>query len=221
MKLLVRVCVVGLPLAFQFASAQEIYTCIDSKGRKLTSDRPIAECLDREQKVVGSGGTVKRTVGPSLTAQERSVQEEAQRRESEEQARVADERRRDRALLTRYPNKAAHERERVEALVQLDEGIHTSQLRLLELAQQRKDLDVEMEFYRKDSAKAPASLKRKINENVLNIAAQQRFLKDQDEEKKRVNQRFDEELVKLSPRWAMQAAAMSAAASPASAPKGK
>ncbi len=64
-------------------------------------------------------------------------------------------------------------------------------------------------------------MKRKINENVLNIAAQQRFLKDQDEEKKRVNQRFDEELVKLSPRWAMQAAAMSAAASPASAPKGK
>jgi hypothetical protein len=221
MKLLVRVCVVGLLLAVQFASAQEIYTCTDSKGRKLTSDRPIAECLDREQKVISSGGTVKRTVGPSLTAQERSVQEEAQRRESEEQARVADERRRDRALLTRYPNQAAHERERVEALVQLDEGIRTSLLRLQELAQQRKDLDVEMEFYRKDSAKAPASLKRRINENVLNIAAQQRFLKDQDEEKKRVNQRFDEELVKLSPRWAMQAAAMAPMSAPASAPKGK
>ncbi len=217
MKILLPGCLAALPLAFQLASAQEIYSCIDSKGHRLTSDRPIAECLDREQKVLSSGGGAKRIVGPSLTAQERSVQEEAQKRESEEQARIADERRRDRALLTRYPNQAAHERERVEALVQLDEGIRTSKLRLLELAQQRKELDVEMEFFRKDPAKASASLKRRINENTLNIAAQQRFLRDQDEEKKRVNQRFDEELIKLAPRWAMQAAVPA----PASAPKGK
>ena len=222
MNIVFRACVFGLPiLATQLATAQDIYFCTDSKGHKLTSDRPIAECLDREQKVLGSGGTVKRTVGPSLTAQERAVLEDSQRREAEEQARQAEEKRRDRALLVRYPNQEAHDRERAEAFVQLDENIRASQLRLQELAQQRKALDTEMEFYLKDPSKVPGSLKRRINENVLSIAAQNRFMKDQDEEKKRINQRFDEELVKLAPRWAAQAAAVAPTPSSASATKGK
>ena len=48
-----------------------VYTCIDAKGRKLTADRPIVECIDREQKVLNPSGTVRAKVGPSLTAQEK------------------------------------------------------------------------------------------------------------------------------------------------------
>jgi hypothetical protein len=222
MKLVLRAVVFTLLLqAAGLALAQEVYFCIDSKGHKITADRPIADCLDREQKVIGAGGTVKRIVGPSLTAQERAVQEDAQKHEAEELARVAEERRRDRALLMRYPNKEAHDRERGEAIGLLDDNIRASQLRLEDLAQQRKALDVEMEFYKKDSSKAPASLKHRISENVRNIAAQNRFLKDQDEEKKRINQRFDEELVKLAPRWAQQAAATAPMSASGSSPKGK
>ena len=222
MNFLLRATAFGLMLLIvRGASAQEIYFCVDSKGHKLTSDRPIAECIDREQKVLSPSGTVKRTVGPSLTAQERTALDEAQKREAAEQALVAEERRRDRALLTRYPNRAAHDRERAQALEQLNENMQASQVRLEDLAQQRKALNVEMEFYQKDPTKAPSPLKRRISENDLNVASQKRFLKDQDEEKKRVNQRFDEELDKLAPRWAAQAAAMVSTSSPASAAKAK
>jgi hypothetical protein len=106
-------------------------------------------------------------------------------------------------------------------LEQLDENMHASQLRLEDLAQQRKALDVEMEFYKKDPTKAPGSLKRRISENDLNVASQKRFLKDQDDEKKRVNQRFDEELAKLVSRWATQVGVMPPVTSPASAAKAK
>ena len=82
-----------------------VYTCVDAKGRKLTADRPIADCIDREQKVLNPSGTVKAKVGPSLTAQERAEQEQKTKREAEEQAKAADEKRRNRALLSRYPNK--------------------------------------------------------------------------------------------------------------------
>ncbi len=219
MNRLLRMCVGGLPLlATLLASAQEIYVCIDSKGRKITSDRPIGECLDREQKVMGTGGTVKRVVGPNLTAREAVAQEEAQKREAEEQARQIEERRRDRALLMRYPNQATHDRERAEALAQVDEVIRASQANLKDLAQQHADLEREMEFYKKDPSKAPGRLKRRVQENADNTSAQQRFLTAQDEEKKRINQRFDEELAKLRPRWAQQAAV---APPVASAPKGK
>ena len=43
-----------------------IYSCVDGKGRRITSDRPIPECLDREQKELNPSGTVRRSVGPNL-----------------------------------------------------------------------------------------------------------------------------------------------------------
>jgi transposase len=55
----------------QPAATQDIYTCVDARGRKLTSDRPITDCNDREQKMLNPSGTVKARVAPALTALER------------------------------------------------------------------------------------------------------------------------------------------------------
>lgn len=181
--------------------AQSIYTCVDAKGRRLTSDRPIAECVDREQKELNPSGTVKRRVGPSLTAQERAAEEEKARKVEEERARLAEERRIERALLSRYPDKAAHDKERASALSQIDEVIKAANKRLGELAAQRKTIDAELEFYKKDPGKAPAALRRRIEEHEQSVAVQKRFIGDQDAEKSRVNRRFDEELAKLTALW--------------------
>lgn len=179
-----------------------IYTCVDAKGRKLTADRPIPECLDREQRVLGPSGTVRAKVGPSLTAAERAAQEEKQRKELEEQARSQEERRRLRALLTRYPNKTVHDKERADALEQIDAVAQAAKTRLDELARQRTAMDQEMEFYKKDPSKAPAYLRRQLDENSRNQALQQQFIDEQDNEARRLNARFDEELVRLRQLWA-------------------
>ena len=85
-----RTCAFGLLLSGLLASAaaQSIYSCTDARGNKLTSDRPIAECLDREQKELNPSGSVRRSVAPSLTAVERERIEAQQRKEAEEKARV-------------------------------------------------------------------------------------------------------------------------------------
>ena len=70
------------------AQTAGIYTCVDAKGRKLTSDRPIVDCLDREQLELNPSGTVRRKVGPSLTAQERAAEDEKQRQLAEERAQA-------------------------------------------------------------------------------------------------------------------------------------
>ncbi|MBW8723329.1 MAG: DUF4124 domain-containing protein, partial [Polaromonas sp.] len=129
------------------ASAQNIYTCVDGKGRKITADRPIAECMDRTQQELNRTGTVRRQVGPSLTAEERAVQEEKDKAAAEVRAREAEEKRRDRALLLRYPTRAVHDQERVAAIAQIDEVIKASNKRTLELAEQRKSIQAEFEFY--------------------------------------------------------------------------
>lgn len=178
-----------------------VYTCTDAKGRKLTSDRPIPECTDREQKVLNPSGTVKAKVGPTLTAHERAELEQKQKREREELGRAAEEKRRDRALLTRYPNRAMHDKERQEAIAGINTVINAAALRLTELANQRKQIENEMEFYKNDPSKAPAYLRRQQDENIQSQAIQIRFINEQRGEVDRVNGRFDDELVRLKQLW--------------------
>ena len=64
----------------------------------------------------------------------------------------------------------------------------------------------ETEFYKSDPDKMPAQLKRKIEENDQQISGQKRFLANQDEEKGRINARFDEELDTLKRLWGVRAA---------------
>jgi hypothetical protein len=181
--------------------ASGVYTCIDSKGRKLTSDRPIPECTDREQRVLNPSGTTKQTVGPTLTAQERAVVEEKEKQALEDRNRIAEEKRRDKALLIRYPNKAVHDQERTEALAQINVVKQAATNRLTELAAQRAKLNDEMEFYKKDPTKAPAYLRRQVDDNTTSTTVQKRFIAEQDDEARRVNQRFDDELARLRALW--------------------
>jgi hypothetical protein len=183
-----------------------IYSCTDAKGRRLTSDRPIRECADREQLLLNPSGTVRAVVPPSLTGPERAALEARQRREAEERARQAEEKRRERALLVRYPNRATHDKERAEALTQITVVRQAAMNRVKELQRQRKELDTELEFYAKDPEKVPPSLRRLVDDNEKSMAVQERFIADQDAEMVRVNARFDEELQRLQQLWAQIAA---------------
>lgn len=197
----------GDALAQPASSSAGIYTCIDNKGRRITSDRPIMECLDREQRELGRTGVTKRVVPPSYTADERNKLEAQRKAEGEVQARIAEEKRRDRALLIRYPNQPVHDKERADALAQIDAVVTAEVRRQQLLAQQRQDIGVELEFYQGDLNKAPSWLKRKLEDNERQVQIQKRFLDDQAQEKKRISARFDEELTKLRELWRMLGAA--------------
>ncbi|MDD0840397.1 DUF4124 domain-containing protein [Curvibacter sp. HBC61] len=194
------VCWLGVGLHAGLA-AQGIFTCVDASGRRITSDRPIPECLDREQRELNPSGTVKRKLAPAPTAQERAAAEERQRLQDEEQARLNEDRRRERALAARYPSQAAHDGERVEALKQVDAVVKIAQKRIDDLREQRKSILAEFEFYRKDPSKAPPALRQKLQDNQQAEEAQNRFIADQAREKDRINQRFDQELKRLQQIW--------------------
>ena len=199
-----------LTLGAELASAQSqgatggIYTCVDRNGRRLTADRPIPECLDREQRELSPSGTTRRQIGPSLTEIERAAQEAQRRKDEEERARVVEERRRERVLVARYSDMAAHEVERAAAIQVVDDVTATAEKRIVELKAERKKLDVEMEFYKKDPNKAPMTLRRKIGEVDESVAEQQRFIAGQEQEKRRVHARFDAELAQLRKLWDAQ-----------------
>jgi hypothetical protein len=181
--------------------ASSIYTCTDARGRTLTADRPIADCSDREQRELGPNGLTRRKIEPTYSAREMAEREDRAREAAVQAARLTDERRRERALLVRYPSAASHDRERNEALVQIDAVIQAAQKRVAELSEDRRKIDEELEFYKKDTSKAPGATRRKLDDNTQSLSVQNRFIAEQEEEKKRVNARFDEERARLKPLW--------------------
>lgn len=208
---LMTVAVAAITSLLGSASAQGIYTCTDAKGRRLTADRPIIDCIDREQTELSNGGLPRRKIAPTPTAAEQAAEEEKAKRFEEQRIRVAEDKKRERALVTRYPNRGLHDKERAVALALVDSVTAAAQKRAGELIAQRQTLDGEAEFYKIDPSKTPPKLKRQITDVDAQLATQRRLLTDQDAEKVRVNARFDDELSRLKVLWAQDGAVPTAA----------
>ena len=212
MPVMTRTLIAAFLMGGWLCHAQGIYTCVDAKGRRLTADRPITECIDREQRELNPSGTVRRKIGPTLTAEERAAEEDKARKAAEERSRATEEKRRDRALLTRYPDRATHDKERNAATTQIDTLIATATRQIGELTAERGRFQTELEFFKGDPAKASPKLKRQIEENDRQLRAEQRFLANQEAEKKRLTERYDGELGRLRALWALKAGAATAGA---------
>lgn len=197
--------------------AQSIYTCVDAKGRKITADRPIAECMDRVQNEITPAGMVKRVLMPLPSPQEQAALEEKERQDAEERLKATKEKLLGRVLLMRYPDGTSHNKERAAALERVIEDIKTATKRSEDLAVQRKGIITELEFYKSSPGTAPPALKRRLEETDDNIAGQKRVLADQEAEKKRITQRFDTEAAKL--KLLLDVAAASTAAAPPNSAK--
>ena len=188
-------------LAQTTTAITSIYTCVDAQGRRLTSDRPILACNDREQRELNSSGTTRRVIQPTMTASEREAREARERDAAVERQRAQNIIRRDQALITRYPDKAAHDASRAQALAQTQAVDQAAEQRLAELAAERKALDDELEFYRKDPAKAPFKVRRGIEDNTRAVEEQRRAIAGQQAERDRINASFDEEARRLQTLW--------------------
>ena len=177
-----------------------IYTCVDAQGRRLTSDRPIADCIAREQRVLNKDGSVQRLVPPTLTAEERAEREAAERRAVLARAGQADAVRRDRNLMSRFPNEAAHRKSREAALDTVRLAIKATEQRVKELAAERKPLTEEAEFFK--GRQPPARLKQALDSNDAAVDAQRAAAANQEAELVRINRLHDVELERLRRLWA-------------------
>ncbi|PTT87987.1 hypothetical protein DBR42_10565 [Pelomonas sp. HMWF004] len=195
---------IGLLLA-SAAEAQDaspgkgIYTCTTADGRKLTSDRPIAECTSREQRVLNPDGSQRTVLPPFLSPEERALKEIADRRAAVERSAQLDAVRRDRVLMQRYPNEAAHAHARQQALDDAHKATKLSERRVQELANERKPLLAEAEFYK--GRQLPAKLKQGLDANDASVEAQNALIDNQKAEIVRINARFDAELAHLRKLW--------------------
>ncbi|MFV0601202.1 MAG: DUF4124 domain-containing protein [Brachymonas sp.] len=181
--------------------AAEIYSCVDANGRRLTSDRPIAACLDREQRVLSRSGAVKRIIPPSYTPSEtaaldaRNKQEEAQRLQARARAKSMA------ALLQRYPNASSHMAARMLEAGSVTSRIREGYVRLEAIKNERAKLEEELAFYTKTPENLPAKLR--LQEQAINESekAANTYIFAQRQELVLLHKRYDAELALLETLW--------------------
>jgi hypothetical protein len=181
-------------------AAAPIYSCIDGHGKRLTSDRPIAECAAKEQRILNPDGSVRQIVPPTMTAEERAEHEARERQAAADRVAQQDAIRRDRNLMIRFPNEAAHNKARNAALDDMRTAVILSEKRLAALAVERKPLIDEAEFYK--GKQMPAKLKAQLDGNDAAGDAQRALIQNQQAELGRINALYDVELVRLKKLWA-------------------
>ena len=198
-----------------------IYSCVDAAGKHITRDRPIAECTNREQRVLNADGSLREMLSPTRTAEEAAADDEANKAREIERIRQRDAIRRDQNLLQRFPNEAAHRKAREQALEVVRTSLRTSEQRLGVLAKERKPLNDEAEFY--VGKPLPFKLKLALDANDASVDAQNSLMQNQRLEAVRIDHNFDEELDRLRRLWAGarpgSLGALASASAPSAPPK--
>ena len=174
-----------LVCASWWAQSSAVYSCVDDRGRRLVSDRPIPECLDREQRVLGPSGVERQPLPPVLTKSERE--------------RIAEQRRLNQALLLRYPDRNAHEAARLQQAQQLDEVQAMARARLASLdelyLQAQKDLATQ-------GSNPTPEAQRAVKAAQMAVAAQKQSIETNELNRQRTMLRFDDEGRLLEKLWA-------------------
>ena len=189
----------GVLLLLAQSAAASIFSCTDKNGRRHTSDRPIADCLDQQQRILKPDGSLQTILPAAMSPRERSAVESRER--EAERVHLADQEsvKRDRLLLRRYPNAALHQAARVDALRLVNTSIDATRQRIEALKNDRKPLIAEAA--RHSDKPLPGDLKQKLNANEAMRKAQRSLEQNQALEADRINRRYDEEVGRLTPLW--------------------
>lgn len=192
----------GLQASWAAPSAgASVYTCIDSNGRRITSDRYIASCSNREQRELSPSGTLRRIIPPTLSGLQLAEQAARQRAA---QAQAAQARARERALdslFQRYPTQQVHEQMRQQEIDVVAKRLQAAKQQLELLRQEKDKAEAEMAFYKKNPAKAPAALRTQIQALLDSEQATVRYAAQQQEAIKAIHTKFDAEAAELMPLW--------------------
>ena len=194
------------------ARGADIYTCVDASGKRLTSDRPIQACIDREQRQLSASGTVKRILPPSYTGKEAAALE-AQKKQAEEERLKADAKVRSMAaLVQRYPNAQAHNAARMAGAEEITSRIREGYARLQMLYSERAEIKKELEFYAKTPDSIPPKLRLQVQSADQSEKTATTYIAAQRQELVAWHKRYDEELAVLQTLWNKGAAPAASAA---------
>lgn len=170
-------------------AAARTYCCTDAAGRKLCGDALPEQCQDRAYKEFDSGKV--RSVEAPLTPAQKSQRDAATAKKAEDERLSADKRRRDQALLNTYGSEKDIDLLRDRAVADAEVAGKQAQEKLDAAQKRKKDLARELEFYAKKPV--PPTLKAQVQENEVEIAAQQKAVQERHRAVDAVRAKFEDD----------------------------
>ncbi|MGZ5131925.1 MAG: hypothetical protein ACXWCU_09455 [Caldimonas sp.] len=154
----------------------------------------------RPQRGLNRDGSEKGIIEAPLTEDEKAARDQRRRELDAERTTQAIAVRRDRELLNRFPNEAAHAKARAKALDDSRGSVRIYEARITLLMAERKPLLDEAEFY--VGKPLPGKLKAALDANDASLEAQKSLIQNQQTEIVRINASYDAELARLRKLWA-------------------
>jgi hypothetical protein len=144
-----------LAAAFAVLDAGAAYKCVDKKGITHFGDTPPAACADVLMLEVTPSGNVLRRIEPTPTPEQLRTQQEEDARKREADKIVAEQKRKDMALLSTYSSEREFDVARDRNIEPVRGRIKASEDRIKAIDSREKKIEDEMEFYKAKAKKGP------------------------------------------------------------------
>lgn len=179
-------------LAAPLAAQAQTYRCTAKDGKKYYASTIPPQCIGRPVEELSAQGTVVRRFDPEADERVREQKEAALEKKREEETASRETARRNSALLATYTSERDIDDARTRALADNQRAVKDVESRIDDIRKRRAGYDKELEFY-KGGNQPPARLTEDIQNNEVELKANQELLEMKKKEVEHINARYEEE----------------------------
>ena len=178
------------------AQAQQIVKCVGKDGKTYVGSTLPPQCAGQAVDQMNKQGQVVKRTEAMLTPEQRAAKEAEERVAKEKQAEAErkekEETRKNKALLSTYGSEKDIEVARGRALTDNEKAVKDTEAKIAQIEKAGVTLKKELEFYT-GKKKPPAEVTQKIQNNEIDLKAQQALLAAKKKDVEGINTRYDED----------------------------
>lgn len=178
------------------AHAQQIIKCVGKDGKTYVGSTLAPQCAGQATEQMNKQGQVVKRTDAMLTPEQRAAKQAEERvtreKEAEADRKEKEETRKNKALLSTYGSEKDIEIARSRVLADNQKAVKETQAKIAEKEKAAVSLRKELEFYTGKN-KAPTEVTQKIQNNDIDLKAQQNLLAAKMKDVEGINAKYDED----------------------------
>lgn len=186
----------ALALAPWAVQAQGIIKCVGKDGKTYVGSTLPPQCAGQAVNQLNNQGQVVKRTEAMLTPEQRAARDAEERINKEKAAEAArkeqEETRKNKALLSTYGSEKDIEVARSRALADNEKAVKETQVKIGQIEKVGAGMKKELEFYQGKN-KPPAKVMQDIQNNEIDLKAQQILLAAKMKDVEGINARYDED----------------------------
>lgn len=175
--------------------AQQIIKCVGKDGKTYVGSSLPPQCAGQAASQMNAQGQVVKRTEAMLTPEQRAAKDAEQRVAKEKEVEIArkekEETRKNQALLSTYGSEKDLDIARGRTLADNEKAVKETQAKIAQIEKVGVNVRRELEFYKKGNP--PAKVTQDIQNNDIDLKAQQNLLAAKMKEVDGINAKYDED----------------------------